>query len=531
MSTIRFKGTALAVAQVDTLTVGGTVEAGDLFKSTINTKVLSVAATTTVAATTATDFYTAWEAVSAALYPEYAEITADDVSATVTLTANEEGVPFTVTVTTTESNGGAADLQTFVRTATTASSGPKHWDTAANWSGAAVPVTGVNEIQTITVDATGGTFTVTFGGQTTIASAFDIAAATLQANLEALSTIGSGNITVTGGPGAAGGGTPYTLTFIGTLGYQNVAEVTASGASLSGGAMTATPATGTGGSTGDIVYLDNFTGDIKYGLAQSAVVLAELHAPMSFTGTVGLPKTNEDGTPYPEYRDDYLAIGAQTLNIGAGPGQGSGRIKINTGTVQTACTVFDTGSPIEQDIPSFLWKGTHASNTLTAGGNSSVGVALYGGEVATILTLKVDDNASVRCGSGTTLGTITVTGGDLEINSGVTTSLTLEEGAGTVTINGPATIGQLTLRGGVCVVNGVVTLSGNTVLSKNASLDFSRGVGTVTITNPVELYGETCTLDDVDKRVASLVVDFNQGAAGGQVVWGNHARLTRAATA
>ena len=102
---------------------------------------------------------------------------------------------------------------------------------------------------------------------------------------------------------------------------------------------------------------------------------------------------------------------------------------------------------------------------------------------------------------------------------------------GTVTINGPATIGQLTLRGGRCIINGVVTVSGNTVLSKNASLDFSQGVGTVTITNPVELYGESCTLDDTDKRVASLVVDFNQGSASGQVTWGNNARLTRAAVA
>jgi hypothetical protein len=531
MSTIRFKGNALAVAQVDTLTVGGTVEAGDRFVSTINTKALSVAATTTVLATTATDFYTAWEALDASLYPEYAEITADDSSATVTLTSNEEGVPFTVTVTTTESNGGAADAQTFVRTATTASSGPLHWDTAANWSAAAVPVTGVNEIQTLTIDADGGTFTVTFVGQTTSAQAFDVAAATLQSQLEGLSTIGAGNITVTGGPGAAGGGTPYTLTFIGTLGYQGVAEVTASGASLTGGAGTATPATTVAGSTGDVVYLDNYDGDLKYGLAQSAVVLSQLHIPMSFTGVVGLPKTNEDSTPYPEYRDDYLAIGAQSLYVGAGPGQGSGRIKINTGTVQTACTVYDTGSPLEQDIEAFLWKGTHASNTLTVGGNASVGVAIYGGETATIATLKVAENAQVRCGSGVTLTTVTVTGGDLVVNSSIGGTLLMEEGTGTVTIDGTGTAAQLTIKGGTLVYNSTGTISGNTVLTGNAVLDFSQGVGAVTVTNPIELYGPNCRIEDPYKRVASLVVDFNQGAGEGQVAWGVDTRLTRSATA
>lgn len=106
-----------------------------------------------------------------------------------------------------------------------------------------------NEVQTITVDGTGGTFTVTFGGQTTAATAFNATAAVLQANLEALSTIGSGNILVTGGPGAAGGGTAYRLQFIGTLRGTNVAACTTGVGSLTGGAGTATVVTATGGAT------------------------------------------------------------------------------------------------------------------------------------------------------------------------------------------------------------------------------------------------------------------------------------------
>ena len=55
---------------------------------------------------------------------------------------------------------------------------------------------GNNEVQSITIDATGGTFTITFSGQTTAALAFNASAAVVLAALEALSTIGAGNVAV-----------------------------------------------------------------------------------------------------------------------------------------------------------------------------------------------------------------------------------------------------------------------------------------------------------------------------------------------
>ncbi len=57
---------------------------------------------------------------------------------------------------------------------------------------------------------TSGTFTLTYGGQTTSPIAYNAIASTIQAALEALSGIGSGNINVTGSG-------PFTLTFVGTL--------------------------------------------------------------------------------------------------------------------------------------------------------------------------------------------------------------------------------------------------------------------------------------------------------------------------
>lgn len=98
----------------------------------------------------------------------------------------------------------------------------------------------VDEVQTITTTGspTGGTFTVTEEGQTTTAIAYNATAATVQTALQALSTIGAGNVTVTG---SAGG--PYTVTFTGVLAGIGVTLMTSSGAALTGGTSPATATT------------------------------------------------------------------------------------------------------------------------------------------------------------------------------------------------------------------------------------------------------------------------------------------------
>jgi hypothetical protein len=88
----------------------------------------------------------------------------------------------------------------------------------------------VDEVQTATITGapTGGTFTLTFEGDTTAGIAFDAAAGDVQTALEALPDIDPGDVAVTG---AAGG--PYTFTWLGSLG--DVSSITASGAGLTGG--------------------------------------------------------------------------------------------------------------------------------------------------------------------------------------------------------------------------------------------------------------------------------------------------------
>lgn len=109
---------------------------------------------------------------------------------------------------------------------------------------------GTKEVQTETATGTvsGGTYTLTFNGQTTANIAWNAANSAIQSALEALSTIGVGNIAVTGGPFP---GTPVTLTFQGTMG-GNQPQITATTTNLTGSTPGITMATSTPGTTGAV---------------------------------------------------------------------------------------------------------------------------------------------------------------------------------------------------------------------------------------------------------------------------------------
>jgi len=92
----------------------------------------------------------------------------------------------------------------------------------------------LDEVQTVSITGspTGGTFTLTFGGDTTTGIAWDATAAQVQTALAALPSIGPGNVVCTGGPLPA---TPVQVEFTGTLGFANQATMTESSAGLTGG--------------------------------------------------------------------------------------------------------------------------------------------------------------------------------------------------------------------------------------------------------------------------------------------------------
>jgi hypothetical protein len=265
---------------------------------------------------------------------------------------------------------------------------------------ASSPPDDANEVQTVTLTGapTGGTFTLTYDGQTTGTIAYNASAATVDAALEALSNIGSGDVAVTG---SAGG--PYTVTFGGALAATNVPEMTANGASLTGGATetisVSTEVASSGPNhwdtaanwlpsgvpaNGDDIRFEIGSVNCLYGLAQSAVTLASFHVSMRYSGQIGLPRLHSSG--YLEYRTPELSIGATSILIGHGDGSGPSKVSLNVGSVATAIEIRDSGGSSESGIPAITWRGTSSSNAIQQYGGE-LGIAQYSDQAATVATL------------------------------------------------------------------------------------------------------------------------------------------------
>jgi hypothetical protein len=531
LATKRFIASALPVADKHTLTIGGTWLAGETAVITCNGKDLTytLGVTVTVASVCTAiaemwngDTQTGNGSVSETgdNVPEMAEATAVATSTTVVFTATDAakalGKPLTITATETSASGTVSMAHT------TTGTGPYNWDNIDNWDTGTIPVTGVNEVQEVDLasgTANNGTFTLTFSGQTTAATAWNATAATVQANLEALSTIGAGNVSVSGTDITSTG---YTVTFIGDLMAQNVAEMTIDGALLTGAVPVAQVTTTTAGSAGDDVIID---GDypIYYGFAQSAVLLNSLSIWGLFgqqDGVLGLPERNLDGEEYNEYRPRYLAISAKTVTIRCA----SSRVKIDFGAFKYQLTAAATGGQDENGYPALLVKGSVAYNVLNLSGNTSAGVAIFGGETAGVKTVKVSGQATAVFGQGVTFGssnTIDMNGASLELNSTVA-SLDQLAGATTVYAGGITTTN---LRGGSLTYNSTTALT-TILVAGNGFLDFSQDPRAKTVTNPIDLYGENCFVNDPEQTVATFVVDLNEGATSSQVNRGPVSRLT-----
>lgn len=94
--------------------------------------------------------------------------------------------------------------------------------------------TGSADVQTVSISGspTGGTFPLVFNGQVAAGIAYNASAATIQSALQALSTIGSGNVTCSGGPLP---GTPVVCTFAGTLATGQQPLILTGSGGLTGG--------------------------------------------------------------------------------------------------------------------------------------------------------------------------------------------------------------------------------------------------------------------------------------------------------
>lgn len=114
-------------------------------------------------------------------------------------------------------------------------------------SGLYAPYSGpTSEVQTVTITGgpTGGTYTLTFSGQTTTAIPYNATATQVKTALEGLSNINPGDVLVSGGPHP---GTAVVVAFVGQYLGDDVAQMTASGSFTGGSSPAIAVATTTAG--------------------------------------------------------------------------------------------------------------------------------------------------------------------------------------------------------------------------------------------------------------------------------------------
>lgn len=244
------------------------------------------------------------------------------------------------------------------------------------------------------------------------------------------------------------------------------------GANWSGAAVPA--------NTDDVVF-EHSSVDCLYQLDALAAITADsITIKSTYTGTIGLPRTNANG--YAEYRPRYLQLGANTIAIGDGSGAGSSRIQLNASNTAPTISVYGMGQGTELGIPPLLIVDA-AANTVLNVNKGTVGVALNAGETATITTLNIGalnnigGDSNVVCGSGTTLGTITKLGGSLTVESNFTT---LTQYAGTATVLGSATATTITVYDGTLEDRSSGTF---TTVSMHGTYDKRKSMAAKTVTN------------------------------------------------
>jgi hypothetical protein len=256
--------------------------------------------------------------------------------------------------------------------------------------------------------------------------------------------------------------------------------------------------------TDDVVF-DFGSVSVLYGLDQSAISLTSFKINKSYSGTIGLPESNANG--YSEYRDTYLKIDSASTEIGAGDGNGSGRIKIAAGTVVCEMTIMDTGQSVENGIPAVLFKSGAANNIINVL-KGSLGVAIFAGETAQIVTLRtsylssVAGDVLVQLGTGVTITNVKMSGGSVKLRS-ASTLIDMTNGDLEI-FNGAHT--ELNIDGGTCYYRSTGTLTQGRVgsdgelhctrdirgrtftdLELNERSGFDDSFKTVTFTNPIDL--------------------------------------------
>ena len=157
-----------------------------------------------------------------------------------------------------------------------------------------------NETQTVRVtNATAGTFTLTFDGQTTAPIAFNATAAAVQTALEALSNLDSGDVVATGGPVITAN---VSVNFRGQRQQQDVPPMSADGAGLTGG--TVATATTTVGGLFNAPHVDARRGALNTNDLRGKVLRIKVK-----DGDISSPEANTFGGAYTVPAGNLFTVG------------------------------------------------------------------------------------------------------------------------------------------------------------------------------------------------------------------------------
>ncbi len=409
------------------------------------------------------------------------------------------------------------------------------------WVGDAPAVAQVATASIDTVDITPAidTFTVTIGTLAVTQDATVNVAATAAALVVKLQAETDGKFSSITWSNPIGGsitavakvpGTPFTvaLTVAGGIGtVTDFADTTVSSGPNDVSTAANWNRVGSGASlpeTDDDAYIQDSASSLMHGLDQSAVDLDKLFILPSFTGRIGLPRTNVDDpdNPYVEYRPTGWATGASNCSIDA---TNALQVNIDFGTDQTACFIDGTGTPDTIGVPAVLITGNNEPlNTLAVNrALTGVGLGYFADGAATAfkelnvahvttpatdVTVTVGETADLRDVSqdggtlflngdtaATTPEAINVYQGVCHIEQTAGTIFAINQYGGEVIHKSPSATTTYTLAGGVLDFQRSHFPGAITNMSMYAGTTVNDPVGTVTWTNDIDLI--ECSLADV----------------------------------
>ncbi len=310
--------------------------------------------------------------------------------------------------------------------------------------------------------ATGGSFSLTFGGQTASQSTA-ATALTIQSALQSLTNIGTNNVIVLG-PAITSTNPTYTIIFEGILANGNLPALTVSSDSLTSGTAYSSTVSSPGIGFGNGVQTLNLVGNITTSGSYQ----------LSFGGqTATISQANASATAVQAALQGLSTIGAgNVLVLGATPGSSGGSF-----TIDFTGALAGTSVPLMTAGSASLAAGTSlAINTVAAGAAAST-LSLNLDNAITTITTNANTNTSI---TGVIADAVTGTNGLTKAGIG---PLTL---GGTNTFDGPKLInaGIVNVTNGSALgaaVNSVQTLSFNAAASGGVYTLTYNGVATATI--------------------------------------------------